>query len=66
MNAGSICIIINIIFRKDPIMKNLNAENKMNKKESRRKLLIRIFALVLSLLMVGGSLYYLFAVLATF
>ena len=47
-------------------MKNLNAENKMNKKESRRKLLIRIFALVLSLLMVGGSLYYLFAVLATF
>lgn len=47
-------------------MKNLNTENKMNKKESRRKLLIRIFALVLSFLMVGGCLYYLFAVLATF
>jgi hypothetical protein len=47
-------------------MKNLNTETKVNTKESRRKLLIRIFALVLSFLMVGGSLYYLFAVLATF
>ena len=47
-------------------MKNLNTENKVNKNESRRKLLIRIFALVLSFLMIGGSLYYLFAVLATF
>ena len=47
-------------------MKNLNNENKANNKENRRKWLIRIFALVLSLLMVGGSLYYLFAVLATF
>ena len=47
-------------------MKNLNTETKANTKESRRKLLIRIFALVLSFLMVGGSLYYLFAVLATF
>ena len=47
-------------------MKNLNTETKVTPKESRRKLLIRIFALVLSFLMVGGSLYYLFAVLATF
>lgn len=46
-------------------MKNLNTENKVNSKESRRKLLIRIFAFLLSFLMVGGSLYYLFAVLAT-
>lgn len=45
-------------------MKNLNNESKTNKKESRRKLLIRIFALVLSFLMVSGCLYYLFAVLA--
>ena len=37
-------------------MKNLNTETKVNTKESRRKLLIRIFALVLSFLMVGGSL----------
>ena len=46
-------------------MKNLNNETQMTKKERNRKLIIRIFALFLSLLLVGGSLYYLFAVLAT-
>ena len=46
-------------------MKNLNNETQMTKKERNRKLLIRVFALVLSFLMIGGSLYYLFAVLAT-
>ena len=37
-------------------MKNLNTETKVTPKESRRKLLIRIFALVLSFLMVMTAL----------
>ena len=46
-------------------MKNTNMETKMTKKALAKKWVIRIFALLLSLLLVGGSFYYLFAFFAS-
>ena len=42
-------------------MKNANTEIKMTKKAMAKKWAVRVFALLLSLLLVGGSFYYLFA-----
>jgi hypothetical protein len=42
-------------------MKNASNEIKMNKKAMAKKWVVRVFALLLSLLLVGGSFYYLFA-----
>ncbi len=46
-------------------MKNANHETNMTKKAQTQKWIVRIFALLLSLLLVGGSFYYLFAFFAS-
>ena len=45
-------------------MKPNQTEHKLSKKENTRKWLARIFAMLLAILMVGGTFYYLLAVLA--
>jgi len=42
-------------------MKNENHEIKMTKKAMAKQWTVRVFALLLSLLLVGGTFYYLFA-----
>jgi hypothetical protein len=42
-------------------MKNANHEIKMTKKAAAKKWVVRVFALLLSLLLVSGTFYYLIA-----
>jgi hypothetical protein len=46
-------------------MKTNHHEQKINKKENTRKWIVRIFALLLALLLVSGTFYYLFVFIAS-